>query len=214
MECTPEHNAQLVDYLRYMRRKRDAAIAEVTADFNDAKEGRLFDPDEQFMADDVRVLLDDLIATVRATMKRDLQSLNFGSVLLLKQIFEQAEQSRLSMQTDLTGMEDMNLVGEVERWDADVHGGNSSAPLRARAAGAIAAPSRGNARALPVIGQAQDPKLVAELQNARDDTASLQVCTARELHSHERSHHRVRPNRRAGAGAFQSAAGAVLERAA
>ena len=37
-----QHDTQLSEYLKMLRRKRDAAIAEVAADFNDLRENRLF----------------------------------------------------------------------------------------------------------------------------------------------------------------------------
>ena len=154
MQCSDEHNQQLGEYLRFLRRKRDAAIAEVTAEFNETKDSRLFD--DQYHVDDVVALIDGLLSVVRATMKRDLQQSAFSSVLLLKQVFEQAEERGVSLTTDLPTTEDRRLLEVVDRWDQDVHGGSSSAPppLRARAA-VTSRPSGG--RALPVIGQTQVP---------------------------------------------------------
>ena len=76
----PEHNRQLTDYLKFLRRKRDGSIAEVTADFNDLRENRLFD--DSYHTDDVHAMIDGLLGNVRATMKRDLQATMFSSVLL------------------------------------------------------------------------------------------------------------------------------------
>ena len=69
--CSEEHNQQLADLLRFLRRKRDAAIAEVAAEFNDTKESRLFE--ESYHVDDVTAILDGLLSVVRTAMKRDLQ---------------------------------------------------------------------------------------------------------------------------------------------
>ena len=173
MECSDIHNQQLADYLRFLRRKRDAAIAEVAAEFVDTKESRLFE--EQYHVDDVVAIIDGLLSVVRSTMKRDLQTVAFSSVLLFKQACEQAEERGVELHTDLPATEDRRLLDTVEQWDQDVHGGSSSAPPPLRARAAVAAPPpRGIRGALPVIGQAQDPKLLAELQSARDDSASLQ----------------------------------------
>jgi len=169
MQCNEEHNEQLVAYLRFLRRKRDAAIAEVAAEFNETKDNRLFD-DMSYSCDDVTAILDGLLGVVRATMKRDLQTTAFSSVLLVKQAFEQAEEHGFTLSTDMPSTEHRQLLEAVEQWDQDVHGGGTAAPLRARAA----MPSRPAARALPVIGQAQDPKLLADLQSSRDDNATLQ----------------------------------------
>mmetsp|Transcript_12549 Transcript_12549/g.25220 ORF Transcript_12549/g.25220 Transcript_12549/m.25220 type:complete len:258 (-) Transcript_12549:1116-1889(-) len=164
-----DNSDQLAVYLRFLRRKRDAAIAEVAAEFKELKETRLIN--DSYEAYEVEDLLDGLLSVIRTTMKRDLQSTMFSSVLLLKQILEQAEHGKVGVSIDIPSTEDMGLLRAVEEWDQNVHGSSGSAPpLRARAAVARAAPSR----ALPVIGQTQDPKLLADLQNAHDDNSTLQ----------------------------------------
>jgi len=165
---------ELVKYLHFLRRKRDSAIAEVAAEFNELKVSRLFD-DENYAAEDVAAMLDGLLALVRSSMKQSLQTTNFGSVLLLKQVLEQCDEAQglpINIETDLTVMDDRSKLAAVERWDQDVHGGSSSAPPPLRVRAAVS--SRQGARALPVIGQAQDPKLLSELQSSRDDHATLQ----------------------------------------
>jgi len=167
-----DHDRQLVDYLRFLRRKRDNAIAEVAAEFKEVQESRLFD--DSYSADDVMSILDGLLAMVRSGMKRDLQTTAFSSVLLLKQVFEQAERSDdgWTLATNLPATEDIALLDAVEQWDQSVHGSSGSAPpLLAKAAVESRAPP---SRSLRPVGQAQDPRLVADLQGARDDNASLQ----------------------------------------
>lgn len=113
-------------------------------------------------------------AVVRSGMKRDLQTTAFSSVLLLKQVFEQAERSDdgWTLATNLPATEDIALLDAVEQWDQSVHGSSGSAPpLLAKAAVESRAPP---SRSLRPVGQAQDPRLVADLQGARDDNASLQ----------------------------------------
>lgn len=113
-----------------------------------------------------------LLAVVRQAMKRDLQSTMFSSVLLLKQAFEQAESNNgLTLTTNLAATEDIGLLEAVEQWDRSVHGSSGSAPpLSARASVVRASPSR----TLRPVGMTQDPRLIADLQGARDDNASLQ----------------------------------------
>jgi len=151
--CNQEHDSQLGDYLRFLRRKRDAAIAEVAAEFVDTKETRLFD--EEYHVDDVVGIIDGLLSVVRSTMKRDLQTSAFSSVLLLKQTFEQAEERGINLSVDLPSTEDQRLLQAVEQWDNEVHGGSSRAPPPLRARAAVSSGGRSTARALPVIGQAK-----------------------------------------------------------
>ena len=58
-ELSSEHNAQLVEFLRFLRRKRDTVLAEATAEFNDLKDQRLFD--DQYHVDDVAAMIDGLL---------------------------------------------------------------------------------------------------------------------------------------------------------
>ena len=51
-----------------------------------------------------------LLAVVRTTIKKDLSTSMNSSVLLVKQLFEQAEKSNVNLMTDLPSTED--------RWDA------------------------------------------------------------------------------------------------
>ena len=93
----PDHANQLVDYLRFLKRKREACIAEVAAEFKELRESRLFE--DQYTREDVEALVNGLLAVVRTTMKKDLQGSGASSVLLLKQVFEQAEKSGVSLST-------------------------------------------------------------------------------------------------------------------
>jgi chromosome segregation ATPase len=104
-------------------------------------------------------------------MRRDMQTSTFSSVLLLKQLFEQAERQSVDLQIDLARTDDMGLQDAVAKWDRDVRGSGSAPSLRARAA--VDSRAVGGA-SLPSILQAQDARLVADLQNTRDDKASLQ----------------------------------------
>lgn len=171
LPLTDDHNNQLGDYLRWLRRKRENAIAEVAAEFNDLKEQRLFD--DQYHVDDVIAMLDGLVGMVKSSLKRDLQSTAFSSVLLMKQVMEQAESHRVSLRTDLPTTEDRGLLAAVEQWDQSVHGGGGAAPsLRARAA--IESGGGGRSRSLAPVGAAQDPRLLADLQSTQAENLTLQ----------------------------------------
>jgi len=163
----PQHAESLVEYIRFLRRKRDTAVAEVAHEFKECKESRLFE--DNYTREDVEALMDGLLAVVRNTMKRDLQSSMHSSVLLLKQQFEQAEKVGIALSTDFAMTEDHSLVDAVATWESGISGSSMAPELRARAA--HMAPPRA---ALPVIGQAQDASLVAELQQTREEIATLQ----------------------------------------
>ena len=98
------HNESLVEYIRFLRRKRDGCVAEVAAEFKELKESRLFEDD--YTKEDVESLIDGLLAVVRNTMKRDMQTSMHSSVLLLKQALEQAEKAGISIDSDFASTED------------------------------------------------------------------------------------------------------------
>jgi len=160
----PDHANQLVDYLRFLKRKREACIAEVAAEFKELRESRLFE--DQYTREDVEALINGLLAVVRTTMKKDLQGSGASSVLLLKQIFEQAEKSGISLSTDLLSTEDLNLVEGVRAWEESVKNSGAAPQLRMQARTGMLA-SRG--QSLPGIsaGMVQDPRLLDELDSQK-----------------------------------------------
>lgn len=163
----PEHNEVLVEYIRFQRRKRDTCVAEVAAEFKELKESRLFE--DNYTKEDVEALIDGLLAVVRGTMKRDMQTSMHNSVLLLKQALEQAEKSGITVTSDFALTEDRVLLDAVAAWENNIGAGTVAPRLKARAALGIAR----SAAPLGVIGQATDPQLVAEVQELRSENAML-----------------------------------------
>lgn len=100
----PEHNESLIEYIRFQRRKRDTCVSEVAAEFKELKESRLFE--DNYTREDVEAIIDGLLAVVRGTMKRDMQSWMHSSSLLLKQTLEQAEKAGITITTDFASTED------------------------------------------------------------------------------------------------------------
>ena len=74
-----ESDALLASYLRFLNRKRDGSIAEVAAEFHETVTTRLLD--DSYGVEHVNAILDDLLAVVRATMKRDLSMTNHSCLL-------------------------------------------------------------------------------------------------------------------------------------
>ena len=156
----------LVEFARIQRRQREKVASEVAADFKDMADTRLFE--EQYSKEDLEIVMDNLLAVVRATIKRDLAEANHGAVILLKQILEQAEGAGVAVRAELAAAEDGSLLEAVARWEEEVlAAGGTQASLEARAAA-----SRADAR-LGQIGRMQDPKLVADLERATEANAQL-----------------------------------------
>ena len=142
------HAKSLVEYVGFLKRKREGCVAEVAAEFKDLREMRLFE--DSYTKDDVESLLSGLLAVVRTTLKKDLQNTMHSTVLLLKQQFEQGEKAGMSLDIDLPATEDRSLLKAVEEWELDISDGKLATQLKARATNVKPA-----AASLPMIGQAQ-----------------------------------------------------------
>jgi len=164
---TPSHADALVRYVKFLRTKRDQCVAEVAAEFKELRELRLFE-EKSYATDEVEAMLDGLLATVRLRIKTDLQQSMHSTVLLMKQLVEQAEKSGLSLQADLSAIEDRKLLEAVAAWENSLSGGGAVPQLKAKAMS-----SSRPAAALPVIGQVQDPKLLEQLESQKEDNHSL-----------------------------------------
>ena len=99
----PTHAKALVEYVGFLRRKREGCVAEVAAEFKELREMRLFE--DNYTKDDVESLLSGLLAVVRTTLKKDLQATMHSSVLILKQQFEQGEKAGVPLEIDLPATE-------------------------------------------------------------------------------------------------------------
>ena len=99
----PGHAKALVEYVGFLKRKREGCVAEVAAEFKELREMRLFE--DNYTKDDVESLLSGLLAVVRTTLKKDLQTTMHSSVLILKQQFEQGEKAGMPLEIDLPATE-------------------------------------------------------------------------------------------------------------
>ncbi len=169
----PNHAAHLANACRRHVRARDECVSEVVAEFAEMREMRL--TENVYSKPDVEALLDGLLVCVKAQMNRDL-SARFGSnLLLIKQLFEQAEAANTSMQLDLDCVEDVRLLREVHEWEAALATGKLM-QLRSSAAAGIKKSPASTADGSPApIAVASDPKLLGELDDLRADKAGLEA---------------------------------------
>ena len=63
-------------------------IAEVAVEFREMREMRLLE--EHYLKEDVESLMDGLLAILRTDLKRNMQNMCHSTVLLIKQLLEQA----------------------------------------------------------------------------------------------------------------------------
>merc|ERR1719446_1242528 len=136
----PAHADGLTDYTRFLRRKRDQVIAEVAAEFRELRETRLLD--DHYQKEDVEALMEGLLAILRTELKRNLQNMCHSTVLLLKQLLEQAEQSGQCFSLDLASTEDRKLLEAVALFEESAAVGSASRATGLRPMGSANLPQQ------------------------------------------------------------------------
>ena len=103
-----QHEEQLKAYLRFFRSKREYQLQEVEATIRDQKES-LFE--DMYTQDDVSRILSSLADATRGTVMTDLQNTVNMGVLVLRQLFEEAEAQDAELELDLSVVEDESECG-------------------------------------------------------------------------------------------------------
>ncbi|XP_061777664.1 leucine zipper transcription factor-like protein 1 [Nerophis ophidion] len=113
--CNEHHQSEVISYMRFARSKRILRLKTVDSCFEELKDSRLVE--ETFTVDEVRDMLDGLHAVVRGEMEMELINTAHTNVLLLRQIFYQAEKFFLRLQTDISELENRELLEQVAEFE-------------------------------------------------------------------------------------------------
>ena len=105
-----EHEEQLKQYLKFFRSKRGYQIQEVEACFADQLDVL---NEDMYTKDEIRRSYDSLCKAVRSSVMTDLQMTANMSMLVLRQLLEEAEASEIDMDLDMTIVEDHSLLAEA-----------------------------------------------------------------------------------------------------
>ncbi|KAL0279485.1 UNVERIFIED_CONTAM: hypothetical protein PYX00_001031 [Menopon gallinae] len=100
-------------FARYLRSQNEKQIEHA---FQDA-ESRLFD--DTYTKDEVQEMLLDLKKIVKCDMEADLISFSHNNVLMLQQLFKQAEKWYLRLQIDISELQNQELLGLVRKLEAE-----------------------------------------------------------------------------------------------
>ncbi|XP_068671540.1 leucine zipper transcription factor-like protein 1 [Montipora foliosa] len=111
-----EHHQQIViNYLRFARYSRGQRLRGVDASFEELKESRLVE--DTYTLDEVTDMLDGLCAVVRGEVESELINAAHTNVLLLRQVFCQAEKWHLKLQADISELENRDLIDEIAKFE-------------------------------------------------------------------------------------------------
>ncbi|XP_070536599.1 leucine zipper transcription factor-like protein 1 isoform X2 [Ptychodera flava] len=106
------HHQTVLNYMRFARYKRGQNLRVVDGSFADLKESRL--TDDTFTVDEVVEMLDGLEAVVRGEVETELINTAHTNVLLLRQLFQQAEKWHLKLQADISELENRELIELIQ----------------------------------------------------------------------------------------------------
>nr|XP_033786067.1 leucine zipper transcription factor-like protein 1 [Geotrypetes seraphini] len=109
------HQTEVVSYMRFARSKRALRLKTVNSCFQELKESRLVD--ETFTMDEVSEMLDGLQVVVHSEVESELINTAHTNVLLLRQLFSQAEKWYLKLQTDISELENRALLEQVAEFE-------------------------------------------------------------------------------------------------
>uniref|UniRef100_A0A8C9KFC5 Leucine zipper transcription factor-like protein 1 n=1 Tax=Panthera tigris altaica TaxID=74533 RepID=A0A8C9KFC5_PANTA len=101
--------------MRFARSRRGLRLKTVDSCFQDLKESRLVE--ETFTVDEVSEVLSGLQAVVYSEVESELINTAHTNVLLLRQLFSQAEKWYLKLQTDISELENRELLEQVAEFE-------------------------------------------------------------------------------------------------
>ncbi|XP_071660970.1 leucine zipper transcription factor-like protein 1 isoform X2 [Patagioenas fasciata] len=109
------HQNEVINYMRFARFKRGLCLKTVDSCFQDLKDSRLVE--ETFTVDEVIDMLDGLRTVVHSEVESELINTTYTNVLLLRQLFSQAEKWYLKLQTDVSELENRELLEQVAEFE-------------------------------------------------------------------------------------------------
>ncbi|XP_023250805.1 leucine zipper transcription factor-like protein 1 isoform X1 [Seriola lalandi dorsalis] len=109
------HQNEAINYMRFARSKRVLRLKTIDSCFEELKDSRLVE--ETFTVDEVREMLDGLQAVVRGEVEMELINTAHTNVLLLRQLFSQAEKFYLRLQSDISELENRELLEQVAEFE-------------------------------------------------------------------------------------------------
>ncbi|KAF3829209.1 hypothetical protein GH733_003473 [Mirounga leonina] len=109
------HQNEVINYMRFARSKRGLRLKTVDSCFQDLKESRLVE--DTFTVDEVSEVLSGLQAVVYSEVESELINTAHTNVLLLRQLFSQAEKWYLKLQTDISELENRELLEQVAEFE-------------------------------------------------------------------------------------------------
>eukprot|EP00090_Calanus_glacialis_P006481 TRINITY_DN15044_c0_g1_i2.p1 TRINITY_DN15044_c0_g1~~TRINITY_DN15044_c0_g1_i2.p1 ORF type:complete len:326 (-),score=127.84 TRINITY_DN15044_c0_g1_i2:113-1090(-) len=114
-EQNEHHSSQLVSYMRFAKYQRGQCIKSIKSAVQDTKETRLMD--DTFTLEEVEEVIEAVTEAVTNEVETELINSAHTNVLLLQQLFGQGEKWHLNLDTDLSELENRELLAAVRKWE-------------------------------------------------------------------------------------------------
>ena len=109
------HQETIINYLRFARYNRGQCLRSVDACFEEYKDGRVLE--DTYTLEEVLEMLEGLQSVVRGEVESELINTAHTNVLLLRQVFSQAEKWYLNLQADISELENRELIEEIAKFE-------------------------------------------------------------------------------------------------
>lgn len=109
------HQNQVINYIRFARYQRGQRLRAVDLCFEELKDSRL--TDETFTIDEVTEMLDGLLTVVRSEVESELINTAHTNVLMMRQMFQQAEKWHLKLGADISELENRELLEQIKEFE-------------------------------------------------------------------------------------------------
>ena len=104
-----------MSYVKFAKYQRGQCVKSVKAAVNDTKEIRV--SDDTYTAEEVEEIIEAVNESVTREVENELINSAHTNILLLKQLFSQAEKWHLNLDTDMSELENRDLLDAVKKWE-------------------------------------------------------------------------------------------------
>ena len=104
-----------MSYVKFAKYQRGQCVKSVKAAVNDTKEIRV--NDDTFTVAEVEEIIEAVNESVTSEVENELINSAHTNILLLKQLFSQAEKWHLNLDTDMSELENRDLLDAVKKWE-------------------------------------------------------------------------------------------------
>ncbi|CAB4033104.1 Hypothetical predicted protein, partial [Paramuricea clavata] len=109
------HQETIINYLRFARYNRGQCLRSVDACFEEYKDSHVVE--DTYTLEEVLEMLESLQSVVRGEVESELINTAHTNVLLLRQVFSQAEKWYLNLQADISELENRELIEEIAKFE-------------------------------------------------------------------------------------------------